>query len=107
MHIREETSVTSKVRAACGEGGKDLENISSAVLNVFSTKNTSIFIINPRPRLFLRGALLFEYLKHEKHVFDLDRINEFVRLFKHLILPGTKLHQPMWEGTPSMLMADR
>ena len=30
--------MTSKVRAACGEGGKDLENISSAVLKVFSAK---------------------------------------------------------------------
>lgn len=62
-----QTSVTSKVRAACGEGGKDLENISSAVLEAFSAKKNIVFlIINPRPRLFLRGALLFEYLKHEK-----------------------------------------
>lgn len=29
-------------------------------------KNIVFLILNPRPRLFLRGALLFEYLKHEK-----------------------------------------
>ena len=38
MYIGEETSVTSKVRAACGEGGKDSDFISSAVLEVFSAK---------------------------------------------------------------------
>ena len=92
MYIGEETSVTSKVPAACGEGGKDSDFISSAVLEVFSAKKTSIFSINPRLRLFLRSGLLFEYLKHEKHVSDFGQVQNCTSQCE-------KAHRRSWQQT--------